>query len=89
MGASNRYGFVKTMSEDEFFGSPQRVKTLRAGQSLAVTDKGRASFIVTKVKKCPRKTLADLEREAAEIFPDRRGPLDIVQGIIDLRTGAR
>ncbi|MDB6037073.1 MAG: hypothetical protein JWM99_914 [Verrucomicrobiales bacterium] len=48
---------------------PGLVKTMKAGQNLLVTDKGEPSFLVTKVGARPRKTRADLDREALEICP--------------------
>lgn len=60
---------MKTVTTREFYHTPALVNTLFAGQSLVVTDKGQAKFIVTKAGRRPRKTRADLEREAREICP--------------------
>jgi hypothetical protein len=64
---------MKAVTTREFFHAPSLVMTLQPGQSLAVTDKGNPAFIVTKTGKRPRKSRADLEREAAEISA-RKGP---------------
>ena len=68
---SNAYvGRMKTMSTREFFHTPGLVKTLKPGESLTVTDKGRASFTVTKPGPRRSRTRAEMEREAQEICPD-------------------
>jgi hypothetical protein len=64
---------VKTITTREFFHAPGLMKSLHAGESLVVTDKGTAAFTVTKAGRRPRKTRADLEREAAGIST-RKGP---------------
>ena len=63
---------MKTVTAREFFHWPSTVKALHPGQSLAVTDNGVPSSIVTKTGKRPRRTVADLEREAREICPQAR-----------------
>ena len=57
---------MKTMTTREFFHTPGLIKTLRPGQSVVVTDNGKPSLVVTKPGRRPRKTLADLEREALD-----------------------
>lgn len=79
-------GRVKTLTTREFFHSPGLVKSLRPGQSLVVTDNGKPAMTVTKAGKRPRKTMADLEREAREICPDDRGKLDLVGAIREMRN---
>ncbi len=64
---------MKTLTTREFFHSPGLTKALRPGQSFLVTDNGKPSFVVTKAGQRPRRTRADLEREAREICP-RNGP---------------
>jgi len=59
---------MKTLTSREFFHSPSLVKSLHPGQSFGVTDNGKASFIVTKAGKLPRRTKEDLEQRAHEIF---------------------
>jgi hypothetical protein len=61
---------VKTMTTREFFHAPGLLKSLRPGQSITVTDKGNASFTVIKPGRRPRRTRADLEREAQGICPE-------------------
>jgi len=61
---------MKTMTTREFFHTPGLVKALRPGESVTVTDKGTASFTVTKPRPRPPRTRADLEREAREICPE-------------------
>ena len=70
---SNSYvGQMKTVTAREFFHAPGLLKALRPGQSLIVTDNGAPNFTVTKAGTRPVKTVADLRREAAQIFPGRR-----------------
>ena len=63
---------MKTIRTREFFHAPALVKSLRAGQSLLVTDNGNPNFTVTKAGSRPVKTADDLHREAVEIFPGNR-----------------
>jgi hypothetical protein len=77
---------MKTVTVREFFHSPTLVKSLHPGQSLAVTDNGQPSFVVTKAGKRPRKTLADLEREATEICANPRAyKVDYTQALRELK----
>jgi antitoxin (DNA-binding transcriptional repressor) of toxin-antitoxin stability system len=76
---------MKTLTVGEFFRSPGIIKTLRPGQSVVVTEDGRPALTVTKAGQRPRKTRADLEREAREIC-QRKGPkLNLTAGIRDLK----
>jgi len=77
---------MKTMTTREFFHTPGLVKVLRPGDSITVTDKGRASFTVTKPGPRPPRTRADLEREAREICPE---PEPRVEFTAVLREGKR
>ena len=77
---------MKTVTSREFFHWPSTVKALHPGQSLAVTDNGVPSFIVTKAGKQPRRARADLEREAREICPQpRKHKINFTQAIRDLK----
>lgn len=76
---------VKTITTREFFHSPTSVKMLSPGQSLAVTDKGKPSFTVTRAGKRPRLSREDLDRRAVKL--SRK--VDVVQGLIELRRQAR
>ena len=64
---------MKKITTREFFHAPGLIKALHPGQALFVTDKGSPAFTVVKAGTRPRKTRADLEREAAEIC-QRKGP---------------
>ncbi|SPE56577.1 hypothetical protein SBV1_2450014 [Verrucomicrobia bacterium] len=67
---------MKTLTTREFYHSPGVLKALRPGQSVLVTDKGKPALIVTKAGRRPIKTAADLRREAKELFPDPRPPVN-------------
>ena len=76
---------IKTLTSRDFFKSPDIIGALHPGQSVLVTDRGQPALVVTKAGKRPRKTRADLEREAREIC-QRKGPkLDLTAGIRDLK----
>jgi hypothetical protein len=77
---------MKTLTTREFFHSPGLVKGLRSGQSILVTDKGRPALIVTKVGRRPRKTRADLEREAREICPDAKPKVNFTAALKALKS---
>lgn len=76
---------MKTITTREFFHSPGLVSSLHAGQSLVVTDNGKPNFVVTKAGNRPRKTLADLNREARSHFKRKLPKTDYVQYLIDLK----
>ncbi len=77
---------MKTMTTREFFHSPGIVKALRSGQSVVVTDNGKPALIVTKPGKRPRRSLAELEKENREIFPDERPKWNLTQALKDLKS---
>ena len=77
---------MKTLTTREFFHSPGLVKGLRSGQSILVTDKGRPALIVTKAGRRPRKTRADLEREAREICPDAKPKVNFTAALKALKS---
>ncbi len=77
---------MKTITTREFFHSPGLVKALRPGQSIIVTDNGRPALKVTKAGQRPRKTRADLEREAAEICPRLKPKVNFAAALRDLKT---
>jgi hypothetical protein len=60
---------MKSVTTREFYHTPVLVDAVHFGQSLIVKDNGESKFIVTKVGQRPRKTRADLERDAREICP--------------------
>lgn len=76
---------MKTVTTREFYHTPALIKSLRAGQSVVVTDKGSPSFIVTKAGKRLRKSREDLEREAMEICPEDRPKVNFTQAIRELK----
>jgi antitoxin (DNA-binding transcriptional repressor) of toxin-antitoxin stability system len=77
---------MKTMTTREFFHSPGIVKALRSGQSVVVTDNGKPALIVTKAGKRPRRSLADLQKENREIFPETRPKWNLTQALKELKT---
>jgi hypothetical protein len=77
---------MKTLTTREFFHSPGMLKSLRSGQSIVVTDKGKPALIVTKAGKRPRRTRADLEREAREICPEENPKTDFTTALAQLKT---
>ncbi|MEI7938728.1 MAG: hypothetical protein WCK27_18755 [Verrucomicrobiota bacterium] len=77
---------MKTITARESSRWRSTVKAMHAGQSLAVTDNGVPSFVVTKPGKRPRRSLADLEHEAREICPQpRRHKVNYTEAIRDLK----
>jgi antitoxin (DNA-binding transcriptional repressor) of toxin-antitoxin stability system len=77
---------VKTITTREFYHSPGIVKGLRAGQSVVVTDNGRVSFTVVKAGQRPKKTAADLRREAHAISPKKRPKLNFTAWLKEHRA---
>ena len=73
---------VKTITTREFFHSPLSVKALHPGQSLAVTDNGKPSFVVTKAGKRPKRSIDDLKKDAVAVGGRK---LELVKEILDLR----
>lgn len=78
-------GRVKTLSTREFFHAPGLTKSLQPGQSLLVTDDGKPSLVVTKAGKRPRKSLADLEREARLVSPRSTPKVNFTEAIRELK----
>lgn len=78
---------MKTLTTREFFHSPGLMKALRPGQSVLVTDKGKPALTVTKAGGRPRKTRADLEREALEICPEARPKVNFTAALKELKSG--
>lgn len=70
----------------EFFHAPGLLKALPPGQSVVVvTAKGTPSFTVTKAGKRPRKSRADLEREAAEVSPHEGPKVNFTAAIKEMK----
>ena len=61
---------MKTVTAREFFHTPKLVKILRPGESITVTEKGAASFIITKTGGPAARMRAELEKEARKICPE-------------------
>jgi hypothetical protein len=76
---------MKTITTREFFHTPGLVKGLQPGESLVVTDKGAPSFTVTKTGRRPRKTRADLEREAAEVCHRKGAKINFTAAIKEMK----
>lgn len=76
---------MKTITSREFYHTPALVNALPPGKSLVVSDNGKPKFIVTKAGKRPRRTAADLEREARDIFPGERPQVDLTAALKSLK----
>ena len=77
---------MKTLTTREFFHSPGLVKGLRSGQSILVTDNGKPALVVTKAGERPRKTRAELEREAREVCPEATPKVNFTAALKDLKS---
>src|SRR6266851_1146553 len=78
---SPMFDAMKTLTTREFFHSPGLVKALRSGHSILVTENGKPALVVTKVGKRPRRTRAQLEREAKEICPEPTPKVDFTSAL--------
>ena len=76
---------MKTLTTREFFHSPGLVKSLRPGQSLAVTDNGVPAFTVKRAGQRSRRTRAGLEREAREISSRSAPKVNLTQALRELK----
>jgi hypothetical protein len=76
---------VKTLTTREFFHSPGVLKSLGPGQTFAVTDNGAPAFTVTKAGKRPRKTMADIEREARLVSPKAEPKVNFTEAIRQMK----
>ncbi len=76
---------MKTLTTREFFHSPGLVKALRAGQSIVVTDNGKPALLVSKAGKRPRRTRAQLEREARQVSARTRPKVDFAKAIREIK----
>lgn len=77
---------MKTLTTREFFHSPGLIKALRSGQSIVVTDNGKPALLVTKAGQRPRRTRAELEREAREICPAAKPKVNFTAALNDLKS---
>ncbi len=76
---------MKTLTTREFFHSPGIVKALRAGQSVIVTDNGKPALVVTKAGQRPRRTRAELERQAREISAREKPKVNFTAALKELK----
>jgi hypothetical protein len=76
---------MKSVTSREFFLTPSVVKVLHPGQTLVVTDRGRAAFTVTKTGKRQRRSRAELERKAKRVAASAGPKIDIVEVLRRLR----
>ncbi len=77
-------GAMKTVTTRKFLHAPGVVKILRPGQQLLVTEHGKPSFVITRAGQRPRRTLADLEREAREICPEALPKVNFTKAMKEL-----
>ncbi len=77
---------MKTLTTREFYHSPGLMKSLRPGESIVVTDNGKAALTVTKTGKRRRKTRKELEREALEISPSARPKINFTAALKSLKS---
>lgn len=77
---------MKTVTKREFYRTPALVRSLRAGETVLVTDQGKTSFLAIKPGKPPHKTTAELAAEAEELLPGRRRRVNAVKLLRNLRT---
>jgi antitoxin (DNA-binding transcriptional repressor) of toxin-antitoxin stability system len=77
---------MKTVSKREFYRTPALVRSLKAGQSVLVTDQGEASFLVLKPGHPPQRTTAELAAEAERLLPGRRRRVNAVKLLRNLRA---
>ena len=76
---------MKTLTTREFYHAPALARSLRPGQSLLVTDKGKPNLIVTKAGKRGVKTRADLVRDASQISPKSGPKVDFTAAMRELK----
>jgi antitoxin (DNA-binding transcriptional repressor) of toxin-antitoxin stability system len=84
--ADNIVCHMKTVSKREFYRTPALVRSLKAGQSVLVTDQGETSFLVVKPGRPPHKTTAELAAEAERLLPGRRRRVNAVKLLRNLRA---
>jgi antitoxin (DNA-binding transcriptional repressor) of toxin-antitoxin stability system len=85
-GTDNIVCRMKTVSKREFYRTPALVRSLKAGQSVLVTDQGETSFLVVKPGRPPHKTTAELAAEAERLLPGRRRRVNAVKLLRNLRA---
>ncbi len=73
------------MTMEKFLHSPALAQSLQPGQSLVVMAGGKPELIVTKARKRPHKTAADLRREARALLTKPGKKVDTVTLLRELR----
>ncbi len=76
---------MKTLTIEKFLHSPDLAQSLLPGQSLLVTANGKPELIVTKTRKRPKTTAADMRREARELLTKPGKKVDTVALVRELR----
>ena len=83
---SNSYvSQMKTLTLREFFHSPALVRSLHPGQTLVVTSNGKPDLLVTKAGRRPKKTAAELRKEAKALLSKPGKKVDTVALLRKLR----
>ena len=77
---------MKTVTKREFYRTPALVRSLKAGQSVLVTDQGETSFLAVKPGRPPHKSTAELAAEAELLLPGRRRRVNATKLLRNLRT---
>ena len=77
-------GVMKTLTTQEFFGTPAVAKELSVGETVLVTDDGKNCLVVTRVVKPPRKTLEQIEEEARMVSPCAEPKVNFTEAIREL-----
>jgi len=76
---------VKTLTMEKFFGSPDVALSLVPGQSIVVTSAGKPELIVTKAPQRPKRTAAQMRREARALLKTTGHKVDTVALLRELR----
>ena len=82
---NHHLGRVKTLTMEKFLHSPALAQSLQPGQSLVVTADGKAELIVTRARKRPHKTAAELRLEARHLLTKPGKKVDTVALLRELR----
>jgi hypothetical protein len=76
---------MKTLTMREFFHSPALTRSLHPGQTLVVTSHGKPDLLVSKAGRRPRKTAAELQKEAKALLSKPGRKVDTVALLRKLR----
>jgi len=83
--ANNYVSRLKKLTLREFFHSPDLVRSLHPGQTLVVTSNGKPDLLVTKAGRRPKKTAAELRKEAKALLSKPGKKVDTVALLRKLR----